>query len=120
MDRDPFLEADLLISGVKPGLINSELEKVFKEWSRERIKGLRKRQDYKDQVEELVVRAQALKCQSVPEDTTSEISMESCSSLTWRREVVITASEGLQEDREELGSDPLVEDLHEAIYQATT
>ena len=119
-DRVAFLEADLLVSGVKPGLINSELVKVFKEWSRERIKGLRKKQDYKDQVSELVARAQALKCQSVPEDTASETSTESCSSLTWRREVLIAASEGLQEDSEELGSDPLVEDLHEAIYQATT
>src|SRR6218665_870435 len=71
-DRVAFLEADLLVSGVKPGLINSELVKVFKEWSRERIKGLRKKQDYKDQVSELVARAQALKCQSVPEDTASE------------------------------------------------
>jgi len=54
-DRVAFLEADLLVSGVKPGLINSELVKAFKQWSRERIKGLRKRQDYKDQVKELVV-----------------------------------------------------------------
>src|SRR6218665_4002652 len=38
-DRVAFLEADLLISRVKPGLINSELVRVFKEWSRQRIKG---------------------------------------------------------------------------------
>src|SRR6218665_923061 len=92
-DRVAFLEADLLVSGGKPGLINSELVKIFKEWPRERIKGLRKKQDYKDQVQGLVARTQALKSQAVPEETASETSTESCSGLSWRREVLIAASE---------------------------
>ena len=45
---------------------------VFEEWSCEWIKGLQISQDYKDKVEELVVLAQVLKCQSVPEKMASE------------------------------------------------
>lgn len=122
-DRIATAEADLTVSGLKPVLMNSRLLRIFKELPRERLKGLRKRQDYKDKVEELVASARALKCLSESEDELPGADTGSHSGEDWRKgalEACIEGLDNLRVVRPELNGEPLVMDLYEVVHESTT
>ena len=114
-ERMARYEADLIVSGVLPALINRRLVEVFGGWSLDRIKGQRKRQDYKLKVQECIASARALKCLSESDDSQDETSTEECRRSDWRREILTVAGEELRQYRDECGANPLVDTLLEAV-----
>ena len=76
---------------------------VFEGWNHTRIKALRKRQDYKDQVHDLVASARMLKCLVESDDSSDDSSTEECCRYDWRWEIFTLTGEDLRQYRDECG-----------------
>ena len=114
-ERMARIEADLLVSGLDPSRVNNKLVLVFEGWSRERIKGCRKQQDYKDLVRDYVARARALECLAESDDSLDDSSTEECRRSDWRREILTVTGEELRQYRDESGMNPLLDTLLEVV-----
>src|SRR6218665_477038 len=101
---------NLLSSGIKKVEINGYLEPAFPHRSLKSIKGMRRRDAYKELVEDIMIGKMALiEVKTPTSDTEFDLDPAlgsdrdpgegSRSRSKWRREVLIAINEGLQEDR---------------------
>src|SRR6218665_366267 len=109
-ERMAQMEANLFSSGIKKVEINGYLEPAFPYRSLKSIKGMRRRDAYKELVEDIMIGKMALiEVKTPTSDTEFDLDPAlgsdrdpgegSRSRSQWRREVLIAINEGLQEDR---------------------
>src|SRR6218665_1753435 len=124
-ERMAQMEANLFSSGIKKVEINGYLEPAFPYRSLKSIKGMRRRDAYKELVEDIMIGKMALiEVKTPTSDTEFDLDPAlgsdrdpgegSRSRSQWRREVLIAINEGLQEDRGERDGDPFRGALVEA------